>query len=134
MCIFDGDEEVDGIEVGSYAEFGTIRELIRDELEHGQQGARFPTLQLHADSDGEWSPSECRVLQQELQTVISELSRMPSRPAVMPEWKQELVKEQGAAPRNLAECFVDVDGEFLLSRMAALCELAIRKQLPILFQ
>src|SRR5206468_1590548 len=56
LCIFRGDEEIEGVEVGSYADFGRFRDTVAEKLEDGRQGSRFPLLQLHPDSEGEWDP------------------------------------------------------------------------------
>jgi len=66
LCIFDGDEDVDGVEVGAYADYNALRDYIVRDLEAGKVGSRFPTFILHSDCDGEWSVAECQMLQGEL--------------------------------------------------------------------
>jgi len=49
-------------------------------------------------------------------------------------FKQDIFKFFGITPKNLFECFVDSDCEFLIDRMIELCDLAIQKNRPIMFQ
>jgi hypothetical protein len=44
LCIFagdDGDEELDGVEVGGYDDFGEFRDLIARLIERGTWASRF---------------------------------------------------------------------------------------------
>ena len=133
LCIFDGDDELDGVEVGAYADFGALRDAIQDHLEGGKPGARFPVFMRHSDCDGEWTPAEAALLQVELATIADELSRLP--PAPLGEgWQRSVARSLGLVPKNLCECFFDVDGEPLLERLSGLCKRAVQRGLPILFQ
>ena len=58
LCVFDGEDELEGVEVGSYADFDFFRTTVTELLEEGSAGSRFATLIVHSDSDGEWSFSE----------------------------------------------------------------------------
>ena len=133
LCIFDGDDEVDGVEVGRYSDFGALRDTIRDKLEGGAAGSRFPTLMLHSDCDGAWSPEEAAVLEREIDEVRRGLDALPAAP-VAAGWQQQVARSLGLSPRTLAECYFDVDGEPLFDRLASLCRTAIANNLPILFQ
>jgi hypothetical protein len=133
LCVFDGDDELEGVEVGSYADFGVLRDTVRDRLEGGVHGARFPTLMLHSDCDGEWSPDEAKALRRELEEIDRALAALPAVP-LEEGWQREVARMFGVSPRNLAECFFDVDGEPLLARLQQLCDVAIQHQRPILFQ
>jgi hypothetical protein len=113
LCVFNGDVEVDGVEVGSYADFGRLRDIVLQKLEHGERGSRFPVLQFHSDSNGEWTVEQCALLENELRQVQSELSLHPDA---------------------AAESFVDVDGENLFEGLLRLCQLARSEGQPILFQ
>jgi len=44
LCIFDGDEDVDGVDVGAYADHNALRDYIVCELEAGEAESRFPTF------------------------------------------------------------------------------------------
>lgn len=70
LCIFDEDDELDGIAVGAYSDFGNFRETVAKLLERGSVGSRFPILMLHSDCDGEWSVGECRGLETELEPLV----------------------------------------------------------------
>lgn len=134
LCIFDGnDEEIEGVEVGTYADFGEFRNFITRELESGKPGARYPTLIRHSDSDGEWSVDACEALRRELADLASALK---ARPAIdfVSDWQKRVAKSIGLKPANAFESFVDVDGEFLVERLQALVETALEHRLPILFQ
>ena len=135
LCIFDGDEEVDGVEVGPYAEFSTFRDCVVRRLEGGSAGSKFPTLILHSDCDGEWSPSEAVELEKELIIIGNEFRRLP--PVHLDsEWKRLVVKNKniGSQTKNLYDCFFEVDGEPLLERLIGLAKLSHTKNLPIIFQ
>lgn len=133
LCIFDGDEDVDGVEVGAYADYNALRDYVVRELEGGRAGSRFPTFVVHSDCDGEWSVTECQRLQGELAEIGAALKR---RPAIdfASEWQNGVAKSIGLKPQSALECFIDVDGEFLLDRLQSLVKNAIVRRLPILFQ
>ena len=133
LCIFDGDEEIDGVEVGPYADFGNLRDYVVCNLEDGKHGSRYPTFILHSDGDGEWAAEECGKLRTELSQIIAE---MKSRQAVPfgSDWQRDAAKRFGVHPQNAYESFVDVDGEFVLERLEHLAEVAHERNLPILFQ
>jgi hypothetical protein len=133
LCVFDDGEELEGVEVGSYADFAHFRSNVIERLENGVAGSRFPTLILHSDSDGEWSPTDCEQLRQELRTIASSFQRLPAVPFHV-EWQQLVGKSLGLKPTSLYESFIDVDGEPLLERLLHLCEMAIERDQPILFQ
>lgn len=133
LCIFDGEEDIDGVEVGAYADYDALRDYIVRELEAGKAGSRFPTFVLHSDCDGEWSPVECEMLKVELAEIIAALKE---RTAVgfRSDWQKVVAKSVGIHPENAFESFIDVDGEFLLERLQSLVEKATERRLPILFQ
>lgn len=133
LCIFDEDDELDGVEVGSYADFGFFRDTITQHLESGFQGNRYPTLILHPDCDGEWSVEESAKLEQELEAIKSACKALPPV-AFHAEWQKQLAKSLGLCPQNLCESFIDVDGEPLIDRLLSLCRLSQSRGKPILFQ
>jgi hypothetical protein len=133
LCIFDGDEELDGIDVGSYADFGSLRDCVVRELEGGKPGTKFPLLILHSDSDGQWSPDEAQKLEVELQAITKELQSRPPTP-INSDWQKIVIRNQGLQINSLYDCFIDVDGEPLLERMIELARLSQKRMLPILFQ
>lgn len=133
LCVFDDDDELDGVEVGSYSDFDFFRRSVTELLEGGVAGSRFPTLIIHSDSDGEWSLTECESLRQELMTIASEFQQLPGIPFRV-DWQQQVGKLLGLKPASLYESFIDVDGERLLERLIRLCDVATERAMPILFQ
>lgn len=133
LCIFDEDEELDGVSVGAYADFGNFRDTIANLLEEGKSGSRFPTLMLHSDCDGEWTVEECSRLAKEIEVIDNEMKELPPQ-EFLAEWQKKLAKSLRLDPRNLSDCFIDVDGDPLLERLLGLANLAQCHKLPILFQ
>ncbi|MEP6784812.1 MAG: Imm70 family immunity protein [Sphingomonadales bacterium] len=131
LTIFDGDEELDGVEVGAYADFSAFRDAVVSNLE-ASAGSRFPTLILHSDCDGEWTPEQAMILERELKVVAQKFASFP--PIPLDGWKSEVANIFGIRPTTLAECFFDVDGEPLLKRLLGLARLSQERNLPILFQ
>lgn len=132
LAVFDGGDELDGVEVGSYDDFAFFRDAVVSGLEEGAEGSRFPTLILHSDCDGEWTPHEAGILEVELAVIAEELAGLP--PVTLDGWKAEVAKMFGIRPANLGDCFFDVDGEPLLERLIGLAQLSQQRSLPILFQ
>lgn len=133
LTIFDDDEEIEGVEVGSYSDFNYLRDIIVNKLENGLAGSRFPTLNLHSDCDGEWSSEDASNLEKELKNITKEFEKLPPVP-YNSDWQSEVAKTFGIKPKNLLECFFDVDGEPLLARFLKLSKLSQELKLPILFQ
>ena len=138
LCVFEGDEEIEGVEVGSYSDFDFFLSSVTDLLEGGKAGSRYPVLTLPvltppSEFGGEWSPAHCKTLAEELKAVSQAFRALPAvefRSA----WQKEVAKSLGLKPTSLYESFIDVDGEPLLERLLKLCEVAIDRQQPILFQ
>lgn len=133
LCVFNKDEEIDGVEVGAYADFDNLRDSIVQKLESGNAGSKFPTLILHPDSEGEWSPYEATQLEKELEAISDEFQRLPPVP-LNSDWQKQVVKSLGLRINSLYDCFFDVDGEPLLERLIGLAKLSQSRHLPILFQ
>lgn len=133
LCIFDGDDEVAGVEIGHYSDFDDFREHVRAHVEMGTFKTTFPVLLQHSDCDGEWSPAEALILAKELQTIARAFVTLP--PADVPDtWKRTIAAEIGLVPDNLYESLFDVEGDPLLDRLHDLCLIAVERKLPILFQ
>jgi len=133
LCIYEGDDDIDGVEVGPYSDFGRLRDYIVRELEGRRAGSRFPTFILHSDCDGEWSVAECGKLRIELTQMRL---AMHARPPVsfISEWQRNVAQSLGQSPKNAFESFIDVNGDFILERIQQLVDVAIDRQLPISFQ
>ena len=133
LCVFVGEEEADGVEVGGYGDFHALRHAVARDLEGGALGSRFPTLMLHSDCAGEWSVADCAKLRFELAILAAELkSRLPL--PFPPGWPAAVAAARGLSPGHAGESFLDVDGEFLLERLRGLVETALGHGCPILFQ
>lgn len=132
LCVFDDGTELDGIDVGSYADFGVLRDSVSQLLENGRTGSRFPVFGLHSDCDGEWSAADCEKLRSELDTISHELAQFP--PVELTSWQKDVADSLGIKPATLAECYMNVDGEPLLTRLRSLCDRALESGNPILFQ
>jgi hypothetical protein len=136
LCVFADDatdEELEGVEVGGYDDFGLFRRTVAERLEPAGWGSRFPVLMSHPDSDGTWSPQQASVLEAELSTIADELRQLPPV-APGPGWQQAVAKQLGLRPVSLLDCFIDVDGEPWVDRLVGLCRDAQRIQRDIWFQ
>ncbi|MBP1859709.1 Imm70 family immunity protein [Rhizobium herbae] len=133
LAIFDGDEELDGVEVGAYSDFAVFRDAVVNLVEAGLAGSRCPTLINHSDCDGQWTPNEAIRLEIELLAISERFRQLPAQP-LDGEWKPKIAKMFGLMPANLYDCFFDVDGEPLLERLLALTKLSEKRNLPIVFQ
>ena len=133
LCVFDNDDELEGVEVGSYSDFDFFRGMVTELLESGVSGSKFPTLIIHSDSDGEWSFSECVSLKHELMAIANSFQHL-SGVQFRAEWQQQVGKSLGLKSASLYDSFIDVDGEPLIDRLHRLCDIAIERQSPILFQ
>jgi hypothetical protein len=134
LVVFDeDDEELDGVQVGSYLDYDLFIQNVINDVEGGVQGAVCPTLTLHHDSDGEWNKDEAIKLLVELQK-ISEVFK--SKPPVKSNsaWITEVMNDTGLNPANAYESFIDIDGELLIERLVELTDLSIKTGLPIIFQ
>ena len=136
LCVYDDPEtgdDLDGFQVGRYSDFGAWRDFICAELEGGEWGSRVPTLMMHSDCDGEWSPAECAVLKRELQTIRGEMEKLPVVP-FHASWQQGVAAEFGLIPQSALDCFINIDGENLVEGITRLADLAIQLRRPISFQ
>ena len=133
LCVFKQENEVDGIEIGSYSDFGLFRDSVRDKIEGGVAGSRYPVLMLHSDCDGIWSFHEAGLLLKELFEIANSFKEIPPE-EFHSEWQKKVSKSTGLNPANLYECFIDIDGEFLIERLIGLCQLSQNIREPILFQ
>lgn len=137
LCVFasrEEDDELEGVEVGSYDDFHLLRTTVAERLEGGEWASRFPVLMSHRDSDGEWTPQEALALSRELRTIEDELTALPSKGFAAGSWQSAVANAMGVVPASLAECFIDVDGEPLLERLRDLASVAAERGCPISFQ
>jgi hypothetical protein len=136
LCVFasaDSDDEVDGVDVGSYQDFHEFRRFVARNLEDDRAPSRFPTLLGHPDSDTEWTPTHCVALREELATVLVELALLEAPPYGVGSWQAAVAAEFDLAPRSRAGWFIDIDGEPLVGRIDQLAALAVELGQPISF-
>ena len=134
LAVFDQVEnELGGVEVGSYDDFYQFRDAVTRFLERGNAGSRFPVLIQHSDCDGEWSVEECHALEAELNEIAEAFKKMSAicQQRAEDESTQHLHSIQ---PSNLYDYFVDIDGEPLIGRLHYLCRLTQEHGRPIVFQ
>lgn len=134
LCVFDelGDE-LEGVEVGSYADFNFFRDAVIATVESGAAGTVCPVLNSHSDCDGEWTGEEAQRLLTEL-AHIAEVMRQYPPVEFNSEWKKQVAKTFGISPETLLDCFFDIDGELLVGRLQQLAQASISSGQPILFQ
>lgn len=133
LCIFDNEEEIEGVEIGSYSDFNFFRDTVIAIVESGKAGSVCPVLINHSDCDGEWSVSEAIALDSELKVIEESFGKYPAIEFNSP-WKSDVAKMFGIKPKNLLDCFFDIDGEPLIERLRHLVKVSIKSNLPILFQ
>ncbi len=137
LAIFEGQTELDGFEIGAYQDFDGFRQAIVSKLENGEQGSKFPVLQLHSDCDGQWSMHELPALLNELEEIrIAFLKLGPILPkAYDGTWQGAVLNELDLGyPNSLHTSFFDCNGEPYLDGIIRLARLGLAKDLPILFQ
>jgi hypothetical protein len=133
LCIFDGDEELEGVVAGPYENYDGFIDCVTRELEGGRAGSKFPTLILHSDCDGEWSPGEAAALEKELVTISEAFRRRPPVP-INSDWQRRVIERDGLQINCLYDCFFDVSGWPLLEGLIGLARLSVQRNLPISFQ
>ncbi|WP_454675450.1 Imm70 family immunity protein [Achromobacter pestifer] len=133
LCVFDGDEELEGVEVGLYEDFNCFRDAVLTVLENNIPGSVCPTLQGHLDCDGEWTPQEANSLLGELKLIEQEFAEHPPI-EFNSDWKKGVAKLYSIAPVTMLDCFFDIDGEPLVGRLRQLALVSVNSVQPIVFQ
>jgi len=132
LCVFRGDDELEGVEVGSYDDFERFRDAARA-LDR-RFFRKYGTLRSNIKPNTCWSRREAARLARELTALGAELKKLPPRPFPSGSWQEQIASERGLAPASLYDCFFDVDGEPLVERMIGLCRVSVDAREPILFQ
>ncbi len=132
LCVFRGNQELAGVDVGSYEDFNRLRDAAR--ALDGKIFRRFPTLRHNISPTHSWSPAEAARLARELDALDAELRKLPPTPFPAGSWQERVARERGIAPATLRDCFIDVDGEPLLDELLGLCRVAVEAGERILFQ
>jgi hypothetical protein len=133
LTIFDGDEELDGVEVGSYEDFGAFRDSVTTVAENGNCGDVCPVLIYHSDCDGQWVAEDSAALLKELQIIEARFRNAPPI-ELNSDWKKEVARTHGLRLVSLYDCFFDIDGEPLVERIRGLAQRSSMHNVPILFQ
>jgi hypothetical protein len=132
LCVFRDDDELEGVEVGSYEDFERFRDAARA-LDR-RVFRRFGTLRANVKPNTAWGHREAARLAGELGVLREELKKLPPTPFPPGSWQEELAREHGLSPTSLYDCFFDVDGEPLVERLLELCRVSTETRQPILFQ
>ena len=105
LCVFDEENELEGVEVGSYADFNFFRDAVTATVEKGNAGSVSEVLNTHSDSDGEWTSEDARRLLAELAQIKETMLQYPPI-EFNSEWKKEASRTFGITPKTLLECFL----------------------------
>lgn len=105
-----------GVEVGLYKYFAEFRQKVALYVDQKLLTGTMPTLLQHLDCDGSWSVSDCRALISELTEIKAVFQKEPPSKEIQ-NLKENVSKFFGITPKNLFECFVDTDCEFLIDRL-----------------
>lgn len=132
LCVLDGCEDLDGVDVGTYDDFARLRTYIAETVESGSRGSEFATLQQHRDSRGSWTAGDCARLDLEIERLRTELRGRPAIPLVG--WQAEVAKQMGFAPSSAYDSFIDPDCEPVLDGIQRLARVAVQRGLAIQFQ
>ena len=132
LCVFRDDEELLGVDVGSYDDFERFRNAARA-LDR-RIFRRYGALRVNMSPTTHWTPREAARLAGELVHLREALRQAPARPFPPGSWQAARAAELGLAPASLAECFFDFDGVPLFDQLLALCRVAVEAREPILFQ
>ena len=132
LCVFREDEELLGVDVGSYDDFERFRDAAR--ARDRRMFRRYGALRVNMSPTTHWSPREAARLAGELVHLREALRQAPAQPFPSGSWQAARAAELGLAPTSLAECFFDFDGGPLFDRLLELCRVAVEAREPILFQ
>lgn len=134
LAIFKNEEEINGLEVGTYEYFGIFRDCIFELIENNTNwGSICPTIMNHSDCDGKWEPKKSIELISELKKIKEIFQKQTPNKKIIAQ-KIDLIDLYQIKPQNLYDCFIDVDGENLIDRLSDLCKEAIDNDLDIVFQ
>lgn len=134
LCVFDEyGNDLCGVEVGRYQYFAEFRKQVAIFVDEGRFGSKMPTLLQHSDCDGVWTVSQYKELLKDLEEIGQVLKQEPPNREIQ-NLKGDIFRFFGVVPRNLYECFVDTNCEFLIERLTQLCDRAIKENQPIVFQ
>ena len=136
LAVRQGDQEIEGFELGSFVDFDRFLNHVVQTLEDGNAGSKFPAVSNGPDRDesegDDWSVKYCERLRAELTTLTAAMKAQPPVPFVSGAHKKA-AQSKGLTPGNAYESFINAKGEFLLDGLQRLVNAAVDRKLPILF-
>jgi hypothetical protein len=136
LAVRQDDKELDGFDIGSYADFDRFLSHVSQTLEGGEPGAKFPAVINGPDRDegegDDWSVKYCGRLRAELAAIAAAMKAQPPVPFASAE-HEKVAKAKGITPRSAYESFINGSGQFLLDGLQRLASTAVERQLPIQF-
>ncbi len=109
----DPEDEIDGFRVGVSSDFDHFRRVVLEKLQPRGGRARFPMLMRDRVSDASWTTNEAGILEQELNMIASEFSRLAHEPQ-RGVWSRYADQARDSTPSSLLESFVTIDGELFV--------------------
>lgn len=136
LCVFDFSDnfenEIMGVEVGSYSYFGVFRDCICKYVENNQRGSRCPYIMNHEDSNGVFTPNDCSNVLHELSLIKGVFTNIPLDNDIIANMPNLLQNKKPC--KTLADCFVDIDGCNLIEQLTLICKCSIETNLNLYFQ
>lgn len=135
LCVLDFSEgyenEIKGIEIGSYDYFSCFRECICKYVENNKWGSKCPIIMNHEEGNGFFSPDDCKKVLNELLVIKRVFENIiPDNSTLQKVKKYKKIQSSMV----LRECFTDVDDCDLISQLEMICELSVQKELNVYFQ
>lgn len=136
LCVFDFSDtyenEIMGVEVGSYAYFNVFRDCISKYVENDRRGSKCPYIMNHNDSTGVFTPEDCKNVLHELSLIKNVFLNIPTNNDII-EQNSHLLQDKNLC-ENLADLFVDIDGCNLIEQLELICKCSIKTNLNVYFQ
>ena len=136
LAVRQGDQEIEGFELGSFVDFDRFLNHVVQTLEDGNAGSKYPAVSNGPDRDesegDDWSVKYCERLRAELTTLTAAMKAQPPVPFVSGAHKKA-AQSKGLTPGNAYESFINAKGEYLLDGLQRLVNAAVDRNLPILF-
>lgn len=122
------EEKEIGWVLGRYSDFGFFRDTVEKYFSRDE----VPTLLNHEDGNGQWSPQESKKLIEELTQIEEKFKSLP--PIKFDEDVYEWALPDIKNAKNLYECFINIDLEYLIEALKELALASFVLDRPIEFQ
>lgn len=136
LAVRQGDQEIEGFEIGSFVDFDRFLNHVVQTLEGGNPGTKFPAVSNgpeRDESDGDdWSVKYCERLRAELSALGEAMKSQPPVPFASPQ-QEKAARGKGLTPSNAYESFINDKGEFLIDGLQRLVNAAVERKLSIQF-